>query len=215
MTYTEDGKLESLTKTVDNALFEKEELTYNEQGKIAGLTLTKPGANDVVWMYTYDAAGDITQSGRPGYYFNYTYYEDKTLDKTFIPRKNIVDKSLFGLRNAITWYAAPTENSYVHAIRHEETTGATMVYEPIDQTSVERVMPGDKVDQDALVVEGRWLRVKPGASERGSVLRIFDLSGRCIKMQQVDKALERIDLTTLPSGNYIVKIAQHEAKIVR
>lgn len=80
-----------------------------------------------------------------------------------------------------------------------------MVYEPIDQTSVERVMLGDKVEQDALVVEGRWLRVKLGASERGSVLRIFDLSGRCIKMQQVDKALERIDLTTLPSGNYIVK----------
>lgn len=215
LTYTEDGKLESQTKTVNNALFEKEELTYNEQGKIIGLTLTKPGANDVVWMYTYNAAGDITQSGRPGYYFTYSYYEDKTLDKTFIPRKNIVDKTLFGLRNAITWYAAQTENSYVHAIRQEDTTGAGMVYEPIDKTSIDNVMLGDKADRDALVVEGSWLRIKLGASEVGSTLRIFDLSGRCVKMQQVDKAIERIDLTTLPSGNYIVKIAQHQAKIVR
>ena len=214
LTYTEDGKLESLTKTVENALFEKEELTYNEQGKIVGLTLTKPGANDIVWMYTYNAAGDITQSGRPGYYFNYSYYEDKTLDKTFIPRKNIVDKTLYGLRNAITWYAAPTENSYVHAIRKEDTTGAGMVYESIDKTDVETVMLGDNAERDALSVEGGWLRIKLDASELGSMLRIFDLSGRCVKMQQVNKALERIDLTDLASGNYIVKIAQHQAKIV-
>ena len=90
-----------------------------------------------------------------------------------------------------------------------------MVYEPIDKTSIDNVMLGDKADRDALVVEGSWLRIKLGASEVGSTLRIFDLSGRCVKMQQVDKAIERIDLTTLPSGNYIVKIAQHQAKIVR
>ena len=102
----------------------------------------------------------------------------------------------------------------MHAIRKEDTTGAGMVYESIDKTDVETVMLGDNAERDALSVEGGWLRIKLDASELGSMLRIFDLSGRCVKMQQVNKALERIDLTDLASGNYIVKIAQHQAKIV-
>lgn len=197
----------------------REVFAYDEQGRMYELKFI-PGEEyttnqTITWLYEYDDNGDIYQSGRAGFMFEYEYDLTKLSSETFMPLFGTeADWVYLGPRNLTLFKNEPIFKDFKHVPVSEKVNSAEAVYEPVTTTGIAAVAASNAATE--LKVAGNSLQVHSAdAKTVGQTLRIYSLGGELMLAHRLISTNENIDIQSLPIGEYIATMGKTSTKFIK